>query len=52
VCGTLDLSDVAHGRQLRSVEGVTANVQPKKWSLAGVCCGGVYLVLFEVPVYL
>lgn len=35
VFGALDLSDAAHGHQLRAVEGVTANVQPKKWSLAG-----------------
>lgn len=36
VFGALDLSDTAHGHQLRAVEGVTANVQPKTWSLAGL----------------
>lgn len=36
VFGAVDLSDTAHGHQLRAVKGVTANVQPKKWSLAGV----------------
>jgi hypothetical protein len=38
--GTLELSDVAHGRQLRAVAGVTANIQPKRWSLAGAAAKG------------
>lgn len=36
VFGTEDLSDAAHGRQLRCVEGITANTECKRWSLAGV----------------
>lgn len=40
VFGASDLSDTAHGHQLRAVAGVTANVQPKKWSLAGGVGGG------------
>lgn len=35
VAGTAELSDAAHGRQLRCVDGITANIENKRWSLAG-----------------
>jgi hypothetical protein len=38
VAATADLSDAAHGRQLRCVDGITANIENKRWSLAGVRC--------------
>ncbi|WIA22870.1 hypothetical protein OEZ86_009815 [Tetradesmus obliquus] len=36
VAGAADLSDAAHGRQLRCVDGITTNVENKRWSLAGL----------------
>jgi hypothetical protein len=45
MAGTADLSDAAHGRQLRCVDGITANVENKRWSLAGALrlCSGALL---------
>eukprot|EP00775_Hariotina_reticulata_P011580 gene11580-11724_t len=36
VNGAEELSDAAHKRQLRCVEGITANTEHKRWSLAGL----------------
>jgi hypothetical protein len=35
VAGSADLSDTAHGCQLRCVDGITTNIENKRWSLAG-----------------
>jgi hypothetical protein len=44
MAGAADLSDAAHGRQLRCVDGITANIENKRWSLAGglrLCFGAL-----------